>query len=158
MVQTDSKVVVLGMALLMAGCAQIKTYEQVEQTKNAQLYTHLGGTVVKVQKTSDLPNIYGKADIWGGKVDEGFTELRYEGLNDDGTVTLSVSEISVLTNEDVFSRYVGTSHAHRVTLPPSVRMFKFDYVNNQELIIGNTAIRIIQATPTNLEYFLTDIR
>ena len=53
---------------IITGCAQIKTYKTLEQPINTPVYADVGGVVMKVRKTRDLPNMYGRADMWGGKV------------------------------------------------------------------------------------------
>jgi hypothetical protein len=173
--------------LALVGCAQIQAYQTIEQSFDKELYTTIGGVVLKVRKTRDLPNVFGRADVWGGKVDEGFIELRYQNLNEDGTISFTMTDVSILTDEDVFSRYLGGNkktitlqtfsnpyantstttgvisdrqrkEATRQLLPPNVREFRFDYKNNPALIVADTQIKILDASPVNLRYALMPIR
>jgi len=52
--------------LLVGGCATIESYETLEQPTGSTLKTHINGKIFKVKRTSDLPNAFGKADLWGG--------------------------------------------------------------------------------------------
>lgn len=96
--------------VLLTGCSSIKNYEALEQPVNTPLKTYVGGEVFKVDKYSDLPNAFGHADIFGGKVDRGFSELRYLGLQQNGYLGFAVVEMDTRSNESTMSRYgISTS-------------------------------------------------
>lgn len=65
----------------------------------------IGNELYRIQKQRDLPNVFGKADIYGGKVEEGFTELRFMGIADDGKIIFRLTDIDIQSNETVFTRY-----------------------------------------------------
>lgn len=93
-----------------AGCgATIQTYEQVGQDTGRELSTHVGGQVLKIHRTSDLPNAFGKANVFGGKVNRGYTELRYQGLAPDGRIVFRVMEVETESAETPISRYGGST-------------------------------------------------
>lgn len=96
--------------LLLSACAQIQHYEHVSKPIGVQLTASIGSELYRIQKERDLPNAFGKADIWGGKVNEGFSELRFMGLTDDGRVVFRLTDIDIVSNETVFTRY-GFSHS-----------------------------------------------
>jgi hypothetical protein len=63
------RLVSLALVLALSGCGStIQTYERLDQNTGRDLSTHVGGQVLKIQRTSDLPNAFGKADVFGGKV------------------------------------------------------------------------------------------
>ena len=71
-------------------CGNIRVAEQLlhgsdnlAQSSATELNTHIGGQVFKIDRSTDLPNAFGKADIFGGKVNRGYTELRYQGTRDN---------------------------------------------------------------------------
>ena len=97
--------------LFLAGCSSIKTYENLSQDTGIELSTHVGGKVLKVQRTSDLPNAFGAADIYGGKVNQGYTELNYQGLASDGRLVFRVLEVDTQSTETTMSRYGATTSA-----------------------------------------------
>jgi hypothetical protein len=68
------------------------------------LETYIGGVIFKLDRTKPLPNLYGKPDIFGRKVYAGYSELRYQGLTDDGKILLRLTEAETQSNETTMSR------------------------------------------------------
>ncbi|MDB4136834.1 hypothetical protein N9762_01715 [Gammaproteobacteria bacterium] len=70
--------------VLLTSCAsvtgEIKTYEVIKQKLNTELYSAIGSVVFRLDRSSDLPNVYGGADIYGGKVDNGFSQVVFSGV------------------------------------------------------------------------------
>ena len=46
----------------------------------------------------------GKADIWGRKTAEGFSEVRFAGVEPDGQVVLYRKDVQVMSNETTLTR------------------------------------------------------
>ena len=161
----------------LSGCgATIKTYEHVSQEIDRTLTTHIGGQVLKVEKSSDLPNAFNKADIFGGKINRGYTELRYQGIAPDGRLVFRITEVETESTETTMSRYGGstsTLNANRygnnvygtVTtynapqgnterLPPNTTQFALDMAKTKELTIGNIKVNIVSADETSITYRL----
>lgn len=169
--------VVLTLVLALAGCgATIQTYERLSQDTGRELSTHVGGQVLRVQRTQDLPNAFGKADVFGGKVNRGYTELRYQGLAADGRLVFRVTEVETESTETTMSRYGGstsTLNAQRVgnsvygtvttydaprgsteRLPPNTTEFALDPKKTKEFTIGGIKVMVLIATETSLAYQL----
>ena len=167
----------LVLVVALAGCgATIQTYEQVGQATGLELSTHVGGQVLKIQRTSDLPNAFGKADVFGGKVNRGYTELRYQGLAPDGRIVFRVTEVETESTETTISRYgvsTSTLNAQRIgnsvygtvtsydaprgsteRLPPNTTHFAVDASKTKEFTVAGTKVQIINATETSLTYQL----
>ena len=167
----------LFLIVALAGCgATMRTYERLSQETDRSLTTYVGGQVLKVQRTSDLPNAFGKADIFGGKVNRGFTELRYQGLAPDGRLTFRVTEVETESSETTMSRYGGstsTLNAQRfgsnvygtVTtydaprgsterLPPNTTQFAVDSAKTKELTVAGIKVKISVVDETSLTYQL----
>ena len=167
----------LFLVAVLAGCgATMQTYERLSQETGRSLTTHVGGQVLKVQRTSDLSNAFGKADIFGGKVNRGFTELRYQGLAPDGRLVFRVTEVETESSETTMSRYGGstsTLNAQRVgnsvygtvttydaprgtteRLPPNTTQFAVDPARTKELTVGGIKVQILSADETSLTYQL----
>src|SRR5207249_10999859 len=70
----------------------------------SQLTTGVGGTVFRLNKMSDLPNAYGGRDIYGGKVDRGFAEMKLVGIEDQNVI-LDVVDFSRQSSETTMDRY-----------------------------------------------------
>jgi hypothetical protein len=99
----------LAVVFLMAGCSSIKQYENLDQQTNTGLRTFTGGEVFKLERSSDLPNVIGKADVWGGKVDRGYLQLRYLGVQPNGYLGFAVIDAQTNSNETTMSRYGVTT-------------------------------------------------
>lgn len=161
----------------LTGCgATIQSYERLSQETDRTMNTHVGGQVLKVQRSSDLPNAFGKADVFGGKVNRGYTELRYQGLAPDGRLIFRVTEVETESNETSMSRYGGstsTLNAQRygnsvygtVTtqnapqgsterLPPNTTQFALDLAKTKEFTIGGVKVNVLSADETSLTYQL----
>jgi len=172
----------LVLASLLVGCgATIRTYEQIRQPTASDLSTYIGGTVFKVERTSDLPNAFGKADIFGGKVTRGFTELRYQGLTPEKKLIFRVTEVDTHSNETTMSRYGGGSstihtttspsafgsqtygtvihqpapHGKTEMLPPNTTEFLIDPAKTKELNIAGVRVDILGYDEQSLRYRLT---
>jgi len=96
---------VLVSLLLVSSCSEIKHYENLSKKSGVLQSASIGSELYRVHKQRDLPNVFGKADIHGGKVDEGFTELRFMGLTDNGKIIFRLTDIDIVSNENVFTRY-----------------------------------------------------
>lgn len=100
--------------LAITGCAEIKQHEQVSKSLDLLQTTSIGSELYLISKTRDLPNAFGKADVWGGKVNEGYSELRFIGLTNDGEIIFQFTDIDIQSNENVFTRY-GVSRSVATT-------------------------------------------
>ena len=86
------------------GCATIKHTSNVEQPIGQQFIVGVGDVVLHVNKQRDLENIFGKASISGRKTNEGFSELRFAGVEKNGAVVLYRKDVRIITNETTMSR------------------------------------------------------
>ena len=99
------KVLVLVFCFVISNCAQIQRYEDVSKSLGTQQTVSLGSELYRINKTRDLPNVFGKADIYGGKVNEGYSELRFMGVTPEGNIIFQLTDIDIESNETVFTRY-----------------------------------------------------
>ena len=98
------------MAFLLSSCgATIQTHESYSAPLGIEQTTSIGSELYRVTKQSDLPNAFGKADIFGGKVDAGYTELRFMGLTEEGAIIFRLTDIDIESNETTMSRYGSSS-------------------------------------------------
>lgn len=168
---------ITALAVILAGCGTIKNHDQLAQPIGKDLETYVGGTIFKVGRSRDLPNAFGRADLFGGKVFAGYTELRYQGLTDDGRVVLRVTEVETHSTETTMSRYgqstgsyqgyadrrgnvSGSLTVHHPPqgstdiLPPNTTQFAFDTSKEKELAIAGVRVSFIEFTPQRLRYRL----
>jgi hypothetical protein len=171
------RLLVLMLGVMLVGCgATIQTHERVIQDTGRALSAYVGGQVLKVARTQDLPNAFGRADLFGGKINRGYTELRYQGLAADGRLIFRVTEVETESSETTMSRYGGstsTLSAQRVgnrtvgiltyhdaprgsteQLPPNITEVLIDLNKTKAFSIGGVRVLIINATETSLEYQL----
>lgn len=171
------RILILFIAIFFVGCSSIQSYSELQQPTARILDTYVGGVVFKVTRSSDLPNAVGKADIWGGKVNRGFLELRYQGVREDGLLVFYLKDIETLSNETTMSRYGASSYTtvnatsygnsvyatattyerpdgQTVTLPPYTTYFLIDPESQSVFEIGDVSVSVIDATNTKLTYSL----
>ncbi len=72
------------LVMLVSGCATVQSYNKLEQPEEKVLTASIGSTIFRMNKSRDLPNVFGKADLYGGKVDKGYTELKLKGIKENG--------------------------------------------------------------------------
>ena len=91
-------------ALLLVGCGRLETYSRAEQPMNTPLKAGVGQQLWRITQTRDLPNAFGKADVFGRKVDAGYQELRFLGMEGDSIILLGYREQEIYSNETTMSR------------------------------------------------------
>ena len=63
------------LAFVISSCASVRTYHTLEQPSSGILTTSVGGVIFRLNRTGDLPNALGNADLLGGKVEKGSRRL-----------------------------------------------------------------------------------
>jgi hypothetical protein len=163
---------------LTVACGATRSYETVQQPKGTTLTAGIGGKIFRIERSGDLPNAFGKKDIWGGKVDQGFVELRFAGVADDGRLVLRLTDVETRSNETTMSRY-GVGHAtvtastygnwttasgvyipppqgETVVLPPNTIEFLYDTTKGPLLIEG-MEVTFMGSSAQSVTYRLQDL-
>jgi hypothetical protein len=91
-------------AALIAGCATVEHTSNTEQPIGQPTIVGVGDVVLRVNKQRNLENAFGKADVFGRKTNEGFSELRFAGVEKSGEVVLYRKDVRIITNETTMSR------------------------------------------------------
>ena len=156
-------------SLFTAACGTIRSHRLLEQPLGPQLTTGIGGIVFRLNKQGDLPNAYGGRDIWGGKVDKGFAEMKLVGVENQ-TIILDVVDISRQSSETVMDRYklfqqrgvvnvdvqqsvnVGSSAA---ITPTRIRL---DIEKQRDIIISGIRVNFVEVQPYSVRYTLEDLQ
>ncbi|PWB81403.1 MAG: hypothetical protein C3F08_01995 [Candidatus Methylomirabilota bacterium] len=158
-------------ATFLVGCGSIQEHSKLAMPVDRTLRTGPGGVVFRIERSRDLANIYGRADLWGRKIDTGYEELRYVGLSDDGQVVFRFREQQILSNETTLTQMgglaafgaqgstaaataIGPAQAHIQVLPPQEVEFKHDFARKATLEYAGVRILILGATPSELTYAL----
>jgi hypothetical protein len=97
-----SAALILVLVLCPAG-VQAKDFSSISVAENREIYSSVGDVLVKVTLKDSLPNVFGKADIFGRKRDRGFVEIRFMGLAPDGRAVFRRRSVEILTNETTLS-------------------------------------------------------
>ena len=59
-----NKILTIISFLIITSCTTIQEYENLTQETDVLLSTSVNGVIFKIQKEKDLPNAYGKKDIF----------------------------------------------------------------------------------------------
>lgn len=104
--EVDMRNLFLSAILIVAttACAPIEHQETLIEGSSAPMTVGVGDIVAKVEKTRDLKNAFGAADIWGRKTNEGYAELRFAGVRDDGSIVLFRRDVTIHSDEDTLTR------------------------------------------------------
>ncbi len=97
-------------AFVLNACTPIHHTQMIEQPIGQQLVAGPGDLVIRVNKQRDLKNAFGRADIFGRKTDEGYSELRFAGVETDGTFVFYRRDVDIVTNETTMSRSVSSQN------------------------------------------------
>lgn len=96
-------------------CVPVAHEQHLVEPAGRLVTAPVGSPVATIQKQKDLPNIFGKADVWGRKVDVGTLKLIYKGPSKEGGVVIEQVDLDIHTNASVFTRmpgiYTADSHA-----------------------------------------------
>jgi hypothetical protein len=153
----------IGAVTILSGCASVKEYATLKTPANRTLRASQGQIVFRVDKAKDLPNLWGRADLFGEKVSIGYDELRYMGMADDRILIFSVYQVTVDSNETTMSRrspMLNTLGA--ITAPlgqrrqASEQTYEIRHSIAESRLLDHAGIKvaIIEATPNLLTYTL----
>ena len=171
---------ILGLAIFLVGCAPVQMRSQVDRPAG-ESYASTGDIVLRVNRMDDLPNVFGRADLFGRTRDRGFTEVRYMGLNASGMPVFRRRDVDIMTDETTMSRTrsfstfqahgaaqqvgrvggaqynaVATSYsaptANIDALPPDTVEFTLDLKQSRVVTIGQNGFEVIDANPAGLKF------
>lgn len=146
----------------LMSCATIQNYSNLDQPQGEVLTASIGSTIFRMNKSRDLPNVFGKADMYGGKVDKGYAELKFKGIKENGNIMLQIVDINKSSTETTMDRYkpVGVNiSANSVVnmgeLPNSDQtVFEFDFKKEKTLVISGVKVTFIEVTAYSVKYKL----
>ena len=141
-------------------------------------YTSVGDVLVKVTLKDSLPNIFGKADIFGRKRDRGYIEIRFMGMAQDGRAIFRRRTVEILTNETTLSPsqsiqrsstiIQGGGYGNNVAivgheggdatverLPPDTIEFALDLVKNRIVTVEGWQLEIRNADAGGVTFSVT---
>ena len=107
--------VLLALAATLTACATIEHTTSIKQPVGTVLVAGLGDLVLRIDQERNLENAFGKADLFGRKTKEGFTELRFGGVELNGEIVLLRKDVQIVTNETTMSRTPISTTTGRAT-------------------------------------------
>jgi hypothetical protein len=155
--------------------------EKLAQQVGVPLDAYIGGQIFKIIRTSPLPNIFGKSDIFGRTVDRGSVELRYQGQTADGKLlvfrlvdidtrsnetTMNRTPVSVTSGQATAKSFGGTTTAlgtaytirgqegRNEMLPPNTTEFAVDPERKRDLRFVGISVKIVEFDETSMRYSL----
>jgi len=149
--------------MFLVSCASIKNYYKLEQPENSLLTASIGSTVFRLNKSSNLPNVLGKADLWGEKVDRGYTEMKLKGIKENGNLILQITDINLTSTKTTLDRVkkqpkvvvdVDTEVNIGDEPTPGTTIFEFDPKKENFLVIGGVRITFVETTSYSIVYKL----
>jgi len=152
----------------ISACTSIQTYRTIEQPENKKLYASVGSVIFRLNKTSDLPNAYGKADIYGGKVDKGYAELTLVNINPNQKLAFKVQDVNMHSSETTMDRYMPLMQNSNISIntslnvnsnqqqPVVVTSLSVDPSKEKYIVVSGIKIEILKVNPHSIEYTITD--
>lgn len=98
-----SKRSVAAASLFLVACAQVQHRARLTEISGQVKTAAVGAPIATIRKEKDLPNIIGRADIYGRKVDTGFTKLLFMGRGPKGEVLLQRVDVDVHSTASALS-------------------------------------------------------
>ena len=163
----------LSFGVLLTSCAsvtgEIKNYEVIKQKLNTELYSAIGSVVFRLDRSSDLPNVYGGADIYGGKVNNGFSQVVFSGV-ENTLLNFTLEDVFIDSTETTMDRYkdlmvvpannstvvnVNSSESSKLNTQNS-RNIEIDLNLNDTIAISGYLLRIISFDGVNLRYTISE--
>lgn len=156
--------------LAVCGCGTIRTHRNFEESSGKVLSTSVGGTVFRLNKTGDLPNAFGGRDIWGGKVDKGFAEVKLLGI-EGSVLVLEITDVNKQSSETTMDRYKAFQNRNSVvsvdvntTVTNSngeqykPQIIKFDTQKQRDIVIAGVRVTFLDVQPYTVTYRIEDVQ
>ena len=172
MLRTASRVLAL---LMCPTVVAAKDFASISVTENKETYSSVGDVLLKVTLRDSLPNVFGKADIFGRKRDRGFVEIRFMGMTPEGRAVFRRRTVEVLTNESTLSPSQSWSRGSTVVqgegygtniaivgsqggdatierLSPDTVEFALDLAKNKIITVEGWQVKIKNADPGGVTF------
>lgn len=77
--------------LIFGGCANIEHTGSLDRELGVSQVAGVGDTIARITSEKSLPNVFGKADLYGRTTPTGITSIIYQGINSSDAVFLRQS-------------------------------------------------------------------
>lgn len=119
--------------LWLPGCAQVEHSQQIAQPVGRTITVPVGGAIATITKDKDLPNVFGRADLYGRKVNEGVTKIIYKGRGNDGSAQVEQIDVDVRSDASAM-----TNTSTSLVLRPTTEVFSVPKGKTLTLASGQT--------------------
>lgn len=72
--------------LLLMACASVQQTNRISQPLGTEIVAGVGDTVLNITKEKNLPNVFGKADLFGRTTPTGMTYVQYLGVHNNKAI------------------------------------------------------------------------
>jgi hypothetical protein len=151
-------------AACVSSCATVRDHRELSRPENKPLIASAGSTLFRLSKKSDLPNAVGGRDIFGGKVDRGYAEVKLITIANNRILKFLVYDVNRESSENTMERYgrnnlvevnqtvnFGTSSGER-GIPVIL-----DTSREREYAVAGIAISIIEVRGSSITYIVKDL-
>lgn len=104
-------IAILGLLPPLSGCSPIEQSTITLQSSAETLTTRTGQPVLEVIQLKSLPNIFGKADLYGRRTVTGAVSVHYAGLR-DGQAVFKLRTIAIVTGATTMNSTPGAGADH----------------------------------------------
>lgn len=165
--------------VLATACAPVEMHEHIAQPMQSVMTAGIGDQVLRINRSEDLPNAFGRADLFGRKRDAGFTEVRFVGI-EAGKPVFERRDVEIRSNETTMSRsgaMIGTTSASAysygntttvqgtttvfgaaddeiMAFPIETLRFQVDWPSERSFVAGGRIVEIVEVSGGYLRYRL----
>ena len=114
--------------------------------------TPVGGTIATIVKDRDLPNAFGRADMYGRTVDAGFTRIIYRGRDADGSVLVEQINVDVQSNASTMTRAPVVYHGWTQPAVASSRERGVAFGTSRTVSVASPADQVAMPLPGSAQF------
>ena len=155
---------ILLVAACVSSCATVRDHRELSRPENKPLIASVGSTLFRLSKKSDLPNAVGGRDIFGGKVDRGYAEVKLITIANNRILKFLVFDVNRESSENTMERY-GRNNLVEVNQTVNIGVSSgergipviLDLRREREYAVSGIAIRIIEVRGSSITYVIKDL-
>lgn len=155
-------------SVFLMSCGTVREHRLIVQPLKKQLTASVGSTLFRLNRRGDLPNAFGGRDIYGGKVDKGYAEVKLRGIRENKYLDLIVFDVSRDSTETTMDRYKPFDKSLvRVNVSQTVNinddagnqglLVTVDTSLEKEFILAGVRISFLEIRPSSVVYTLEDL-
>ena len=164
---TLAAITVLALAVaLIVGCGTVREQRLVVQPLDTRLTASVGSTIFRLNKRGDLPNAFGGRDIYGGKVDKGYAEVKLKAVREERYVDLVSFDVGRDSTETTMDRYknplVRVDVSQTINIGPTSGdaglLVSVDTAREKEYVLSGIRVMFLEVRPSSVVYTLEDLQ